>query len=171
MTEQTIKKVNGTWIDGKPYSINKVWGKNDNWEGHEFSADEITKLFNGETIEFNAISKAGKQYTAKGLLSIQTFTDDDNNHEYLGFTLKFDEKQQDDVERFVCKINDKEYKVKRVWSEHRFTDEEITKLLAGESIKFQAKSQKTGNFYSVEGKLAEQEYKGNKFVGFKPNFN
>lgn len=169
----TVEKINGTWTDGNPYSIKKVWGKNPHWEGHTFSAEEAAKLFAGETIEFEAISKAGKPYTAKGSLAMQSFTaDDGSTHEYLGFAIKFDEKpqQQDDVERFTGMWNGKEVKVKRVWSEHRFTDDEVAHLLAGDTIKFQAKSQKTGNYYSAEGKLAEQEYNGNKFVGFKPNF-
>lgn len=92
---------------------------------------------------------------------MQSFTDDEGNtHEYLGFTLKFDEQKEstDVVERFTGMWDGKEVKVKRVWGGHRFTD------------KFQAKSQRTGNYYTAEGKLAEQEYSGNKFIGFKPNF-
>jgi len=171
MSEQTIEKVNGTW-NGKPYSIKKVWGKNDHWEGHEFSAEECAKLFNDETIEFDAISKAGKPYTAKGKLELQKFTDDNGNeHEYVGFTLKFDEKPTDDAERFTGKWNGKDVRVKRVWSGHRFTDDEIAVLLDGQTIEFQAVSKKTGNTYNAKGKLAEQEYNGNKFVGFKPEFN
>lgn len=169
----TVEKINGTWTDGKPYSIKKIWGKSPRWEGHEFSAEEAAKLFAGETIEFDAISKAGKQYKAKGLLAMQSFTDDEGNtHEYLGFTLKFDDQKEstDDVERFTGMWDGKEVKVKRVWGEHRFTDEEVAHLLAGDTIKFQAKSQRTGNYYTAEGKLAEQEYSGNKFIGFKPNF-
>lgn len=104
---------------------------------------------------------------------MQSFTDDEGNtHEYLGFTLKFDEQKEstDVVERFTGMWDGKEVKVKRVWGERRFTDEEVAHLLAGDTIKFQAKSQRTGNYYTAEGKLAEQEYSGNKFIGFKPNF-
>lgn len=171
MSENTVEKVNGTW-NGQPYSIKKVWGKNTKWEGHEFSAEECAKLFNGETIEFEAVSKAGKSYTAKGKLAKQTFTDDNGNeHEFVGFQLQFDEKPQDTVERFSGIWNGREVNPKRVWSEHRFTDEEVQKLLDGQTISFQAISQKTGNYYSAKGKLAEQEFNGNKFVGFKPEFN
>jgi len=167
---EAVEKVNGTW-KGNPYSIKKLWGKNPNWEGHEFTAEECAKLFNEETIEFDAVSKAGKPYKAKGKLDIQKFTDDEGNeHEYLGFQLVFDEKPKDDVERFSGTWNGKEVNPKRVWSEHRFTDEEVAALLAGQTIKFQAVSQKTGNYYTATGKLAEQEYSGNKFVGFKPDF-
>lgn len=168
---ENVEKVNGTW-KGNPYSIKKVWGKNTKWEGHEFTAEECAKLFNEETIEFDAISKAGKSYKAKGKLELQNFTDNDGNeHEFLGFQLVFDEKPKDDVERFSGIWNDKEVNPKRVWGEHRFTDDEVKALLAGQTIKFQAVSQKTGNYYSAKGKLAEQEYSGNKFIGFKPDFS
>lgn len=164
-----IKKVNGTW-NGMPCSIKAVWGKNDHWEGHEFTADERTALFNDETIEFPAISKAGKDYTAKGKLEKQSFTDNDGNvHEYVGFALKFDEKT-DDVERFEGTWNGKKVKVKRNWGGHRFTDEEVEWLLNGAFITFEAVSNKTGNTYTAKGKLAEQEYQGRTFVGFKPVF-
>ena len=49
---QEIKKVNGTW-NGIPCNIRAVWGKNDVWEGHEFTADERAALFN---LTFYAIS-------------------------------------------------------------------------------------------------------------------
>lgn len=169
--QNEVQKVNGTW-NGMPCSIKKVWGKNSHWEGHEFSAEECAKLFADETIEFDAISKAGKSYKAKGKLEKQSFTDDDgNDHEYVGFTLKFDEKPKNDPERFYGIWNDREVSIKKIWSGHEFTTEEQTKLLAGETISFKAISQKTGNEYSAKGKLAEQTYEGRTFIGFKPEFN
>lgn len=165
--QNEVQKVNGTW-NGIPCSIKKVWGKNDHWDGYEFSADECTKLFNGETIEFDAVSKAGKPYKAKGRLEKQSYTDSDgNDHEYVGFSLKFDE----DPDRFKGIWNNREVSIKKVWSGHEFTPEEQTKLLAGETISFKAISQKNGTEYNAKGKLAEQTYEGRTFVGFKPDFS
>jgi len=169
--QNEVQKVNGTW-NGMPCNIKKIWGKNDHWEGHEFTADECAKLFADETIEFEAISKTGNSYTAKGKLEKQSFTDDDGNeHEYVGFMLKFDEKSKNDPERFTGIWNGKEVSIKKVWGEHEFTTAEQESLLAGETITFYAVSQKTGNKYKAKGKLAEQEYQGRKFIGFKPEFN
>lgn len=166
-----IQKTNGTW-QGIPCSIKNVWGKNDKWEGHEFTADERTALFNNEIIEFEAISKTGNPYTAKGKLEKQKFTDNDGNeHEYVGFSLI-----KEDVERFSGVWNGKQVNVKRVWGKndkwegHRFTDEEIKALLDGQSVSFQAMSKSKGTWYTCEGKLADQEMNNSKFVGFKPNF-
>lgn len=164
---QEIKKVNGTW-KGIPCNIRAVWGKNDVWEGHEFTADERAALFNDETIEFEAISKEGKPYTAKGKLEkIQRTDKDGKEFEYVGFTLKFDNKPE--VEKFEGTWNGKKVKVTRTWSGHRFTDEEVKDLLAGKNISFEA-TRKDGSTYTAQGVLEEQEYNGNKFVGFKIHF-
>lgn len=176
-----VQKVNGTWND-MPCSIKKVWGKNDNWEGHEFSAEECAQLFNGEIIEFEAISKKGTPYTCKGKLDKQSFTDSDGNtHEYVGFTPIFEEKK-DDVERFKGTWNNRQVNVKRLWGKndnwegHRFTDEEVERLLNSEIIEFSAISKKGSN-YTATGQLAVQSFTDEKtgkdveYVGFKLIFN
>ena len=43
-------------------------------------------------------------------------------------------------------------------------------LLAGKQISFEATA-KSGKTYTAKGKLANQTYNGNKFVGFKPDFD
>ena len=149
--EEKSTKVNGTW-NGKPVSIKRVWG------GHEFTEDELTKLFNDEIIEFEAISKKGTKYTVKGKLDVQTY----EGNEFIGFNRIINE-----VEMFSGKWHNKDVKVKRNWSTHRFTDEEVEKLLNDETIEFETKSNKTGNTYTARGKLEDQEYEGNKYVGFK----
>lgn len=58
----------------------------------------------------------------------------------------------------------------REWSGHRFTDDEIANLLQGKQIKITATS-KAGKPMNVIGALAEGTFKGNKFVGFKPDFD
>lgn len=73
-----------------------------------------------------------------------------------------------DKEKYEGIWNGKTVKFTREWSGHRFTDEECEALLRGEEIEvYGLKSAKTGNTYGVKGKLTEQEYNGNKFVGFE----
>lgn len=55
----------------------------------------------------------------------------------------------------------------RVWGGHEFTDDECEALLRGEEINVYGLVSKTGNTYGVKGKLSEQEYNGNKFIGFE----
>ena len=55
-----------------------------------------------------------------------------------------------------------ELSFKKVWGEHAFTDDEVERLIAGEEVSFTTK--KGG----VTGELAEQEYKGKTYWGFKP---
>ena len=86
------ERFEGIW-KGEKVKIKRIWGTNSNWSGHRFTDEEIAKLLNDETIEFDAISKKAeaKHYTAKGKLERQTFTKDDgSSFEYVGFTLKFD---------------------------------------------------------------------------------
>lgn len=64
--------------------------------------------------------------------------------------------------------NGQTVKFNRVWGGHEFTDEECEALLRGEEINvYGLVSAKTGNTYGVKGKLTEQEFNGNKFVGFE----
>jgi DNA topoisomerase-3 len=49
----------------------------------------------------------------------------------------------------------------RIWGEHVFTDEEAARLADGETISFKTKKG------AVTGQLAEQEYKGKTYWGFK----
>lgn len=60
--------------------------------------------------------------------------------------------------------NGREVKFNRNYSGHRFTDEEVTQLLNGEEITCEFVG-KNGP-YKATGKLEEQEYNGNKYVGF-----
>lgn len=56
------------------------------------------------------------------------------------------------------------------WGGHPFTDNEVADLLAGKVITIDAIS-KAGKPYKVAGALAESTYNGNKYVGFKPDFD
>lgn len=53
--------------------------------------------------------------------------------------------------------------IKSKWCNHSFTKSELTQLFADKTITFDTAQGK------VSGKLAEQTYKGYKFVGFCPN--
>ena len=48
-----------------------------------------------------------------------------------------------------------------------FTDEECKALLAGETVEVRGLKAKSGGTYGVHGKLAEMEYNGHKYVGYK----
>lgn len=58
---------------------------NREWGGHRFTEEEIKKLLDGEEISFDAKSKKGNEYTAKGKLEEQTF----NGHKFWGFKPDF----------------------------------------------------------------------------------
>ncbi|MFE4835534.1 DNA topoisomerase [Arthrobacter sp. NPDC056691] len=81
------------------------------WSGHEFSGDEVVRLLAGETISFQATSKAGKPYTATGALGIGDF----KGRKFVGFQPE---------------VPDKPGK----WSGRIFTPEEIDTLLAGHTL-------------------------------------
>ena len=73
-----------------------------------------------------------------------------------------------DVERYKGKWNGKDVNFKREYCGHRFTDEECEKLCNGEEIEiYDCVSKKTGGTFGVKGCLAEQEYEGKKYIGFK----
>lgn len=159
-----VKYANGEWNNNKIH-LKRLWGKNDNWKGHLFTEKECVQLFNGEPIEFKAISKKGSEYMANGRLGISTYTDKEGNEkQYIGFCLNLNNAEE--VERFTGKWNGQDVAIKRAWGGHYFTDEEVTKLLNDEVIEFDAISKKSGEKYTAKGKLAEQEYNGKKFIGF-----
>ncbi|MDQ1031241.1 DNA topoisomerase-3 [Streptomyces umbrinus] len=81
------------------------------WAGHEFSDDEVAKLLTGETISFEARSKADKPFTATGALGVG----DHKGRKFVGFQLE---------------VPDKPTK----WSGRTFTPVEVTALLAGQSL-------------------------------------
>lgn len=69
--------------------------------------------------------------------------------------------------------NGREIRFTRNFRGHRFTDAEVASLLAGDEVEvLDLKSPRTGNTYSVKGKLADQVFKKDdgseiKFVGFE----
>lgn len=74
-------RVNGTYAPtGETVTFKKIWG------GHTFTENEVKNLLAGEEISFQATSKAGNTYTAKGKLEKQKY----QGREYWGFKAKFD---------------------------------------------------------------------------------
>ena len=67
---------------GKKVKFNREWG------GHTFTDDEATKLLDGEEIQFDAISKSGNAYIAKGKLEEQTY----KGRKFWGFKADFGKK-------------------------------------------------------------------------------
>lgn len=74
---------------------------------------------------------------------------------------------QSDVERYEGTFNGKSVKFKREWSGHKFTDDECERLCNGEEIEIEAVSSKSGKPFKCTGVLAEQDYNGKKYFGFK----
>lgn len=151
-TKSQVTRVRGNWR-GNTISIKTKWST------HDFTDDEIERLFKDEIIEFEAVSSKGTTYTARGKLEEQEY----EGNKFVGFKLITD---TNDVERFTGEWLGKTVRVKRVWGSHRFTDEEVRQLLDDEIITFSTVSNNTGNTYTVSGKLAEQDYEGHKYVGF-----
>lgn len=73
------------------------------------------------------------------------------------------------VERYSGTWNGKNVSFKRVWNGHEFTDEECETLCNGGEVKVMGVKGKSGASYNVAGGLAEQEFNGHMFVGFKAN--
>ena len=81
--------VTGVWRGKKVQFKGRGWGRNEHWPGKDFTEAEVLKLLAGETIEFEATSKDGKRYKAKGALAESTH----HGRTTFGFTLKFDDRK------------------------------------------------------------------------------
>lgn len=73
-------------------------------------------------------------------------------------------------EKAEGEFNGEQVRFNRKWSSHRFSDDEVADLLAGNEVEFDFQTAK-GDDYHVVGKLAQQEYDGHKFFGFKPDWD
>lgn len=71
------------------------------------------------------------------------------------------------ADKYTGTWNGKQVSFKKVWSEHTFTDDECEKLCNGEEIEIEAISKKTGKPFKCKGILADQEFNGHTYVGFK----
>ena len=66
----------GSW-NGKQVRFNR------NWNGHRLTDGECDALCNGDAVTFQAVSRKGKTYQARGMLAEQTF----NGKKFVGFSL------------------------------------------------------------------------------------
>lgn len=112
---QQKEKFQGTWK--RTGSVVKFSRE---WSGVRFTDEQCQELLEGQEIEFEAISRAGKPYQARGTLEEQTF----NGHKFVGFKPDFGPRK-DEKGRPVPPDS---------WCQHTFTAEEKEKLSNGESI-------------------------------------
>lgn len=123
-----------------------------------------------EDLKGNAINI----YTQRGTMftSDIAFEDDHSNDDevvsrFLDAWSKLPEVESE-KEQFegVWKETGKKIQFNREWSGYRFTDNECIALLNGEHIQFKAKTKKN-EVKTFCGILAQQEYNGFKYFGFK----
>ena len=128
-----------------------------------FTDDDNAKLQSGETIKFKT-HKDDKEYSVFGKLEIQDY----QGRKYVGFKPQFESKPR---EGYVTGTwQGKQVQYKGSFMGHTFTDDENERLLNGEKIVITGTS-KGGKQMVIGGGLAEQNFKGRKFVGFKAEFD
>lgn len=74
-----VDRIEGEF-EGKPVSIKK------SWRDHEFTEDEVSRLFAGETISFSYTNNKGKEKIITGQLAHQTY----EGYPYVGFKPDYD---------------------------------------------------------------------------------
>jgi DNA topoisomerase-3 len=124
-------KVEGTF-EGQDIKISDGWGD------HNFTEDEIKKLFNGETI---TIESKGKKFTGK---LMEQEIPNGKGKTYWGFGLIYD------TYTGVYAPEGKEITFARKAMGHEFSDAECEELLAGKTVKFEAYSEKKKKSYTAE---------------------
>lgn len=82
-------------------------------------------------------------------------------------TLSITPKQIVQKEKYEGVWNGIAVRFNREFGGYRFTDSECEQLCAGETIKIRDLVGKSGNTYGIKGRLEEQVYNGQKYIGFK----
>lgn len=122
---EVAARAEGVWTaapDGpKKVSFKKVWA------GHEFTDDEINRLLAGEEIFFEAMSKAGKSFSAKGRLGLSEF----KGRRYVGFQLEVPNRPQ-------------------AWCKRSFSEDEKQALEAGETLELDGFVSKNDKAFSAK---------------------
>lgn len=137
----------GTW-NGIPISFNRQYSS------HRFSDQEVEQLLAGQELTIEITTDKGT-FKVKGALANQEY----KGRAYVGFKGEF---VRDDI--VTGNWMGKEVRFKNSFAGHLFTPSEIEKLLADQQITFTTEK---GTF---TGKLANQEYQGRPYVGFKAEF-
>lgn len=110
---------------GKHVKFSREWG------GVRFTDKQCQELLEGKVIEFQATSKAGNPYEAKGDLQEQTFTASDGRKvDFVGFKPDFSG-------------------LPKAFCGHTFTPEERTKLESGEKVFVSGMVSKKGNNFDA----------------------
>lgn len=160
MAFEQKEKATGVFApNGQEISFNREWS------GHKFTDSEVEALLNGETIEFEATSKAGNPYIAKGKLEEQSFEGRNGLINYWGFALKLEPRKA------AKDMTAAEANFKPEWSGHRFNAAEEAQLRAGQKITIEAKSRKTGKPFTVDVTFELTSFNGNDYWGIVPHFN
>ena len=138
---------------------------NREWSGHRFTDAEVQALLRGEEIElYGVVGKSGKSFDVKGKLCEQEY----NGKKFFGFkNTAFLNNNANAADRCSGTWNGKQISFKKEWGGHKFTDDECSALLRGEEITITGLTSKSGSTYGVKGKLSEQTYNGNKYIGFE----
>lgn len=150
----------GAW-NGKNVKFNRVFC------GHRFTDEECEALLAGEEIEVLGLkAKNGSEYGVVGKLSNLEY----NGRKYVGFErIGFAGRSNSGPREGYAsgKWKGRDVQFKREWGGHVFTDAEVADLLAGKTIEIENMKARSGSTYTARGALAEQEYNGHKYIGFK----
>lgn len=134
------------------------------WGGYRLTDDECKALLDGETITVDANLTYGPAKVTFTLGDRSFVNSEGKRIEYFGLDGQIDDSATHVRGTFAP--TGREVRFKRSWGGHEFSEAEIADLLAGKEISFAAKS-KNDKPYTAKGVLAEQEFKGKTFFGFK----
>mgnify|MGYP000859877607 CR=1 FL=1 len=141
--------VEGVW-QGRQVRFNRVYGS------HRFSDDEVEKLLNGETIEIELEDKSGTLVKASGSLQELEY----KGSKYIGFKSTITQPG-----RIQGVWRGRQISYKGSYKDYTFTEQENQDLLADKEITFTI-SQDDKDI-QISGRLADLEYQGKPYVGFK----
>ena len=146
-------KAEGMW-NGQQVSFNAQY------MDYVFTDEDIAALLAGKEISFTVTGKDKKPAKIKGSLDNLEY----KGHKYVGF------KGQWVREGYVQGVwQGKNVTIKGSFMDHTFTEKELETLFAGGEVTIT--THKDGKTYEgIVGKIEVQEYKGNKFVGYKARF-
>lgn len=150
LTEQTQQKekFQGTWSEtGEVVKFSREWS------GVRFTDQQCQDLLAGKEIEFEATSRAGKPYQAKGKLAAQVFKrDDGKEYPFIGFKPDFGPKT-DASGKPVPPSS---------FLGVSFTDEQLKKLADGEKVYAEGFTSKKGNKFDATVSFGPNPKRGNQ---------
>ena len=129
--QERVERFEGEW-NGEEVHPKRVYS------GHRFTDEEVERLLDGEEIEIECTSAAGKPYKCAGKLANLNY----NGQDYVGF----------ERTRFV---NDGPTS----WCKYTFTDKEKADLLAGKTVKGTKFVGKSGKAFKAEVKWNKKDEK------------